>query len=141
MISKNTNTLLKIASTQLTRRFDAFAKKYDTTWVQMSIIDFLSHHEDHELFQRDIEQEFYIQRSTATITLQRMEKKGLILRTPSTLDARQKSVYLTDKARALEEKISIYMLHQQQAIEENFTTEELTIVEKFLKFQAFQEEK
>lgn len=141
MISKNTNTLLKIASTQLTRRFDAFAKKYDTTWVQMSIIDFLSHHKDQELFQRDIEQEFYIQRSTATITLQRMEKKGLILRVPSTLDARQKSVYLTDKAHALEEKISTYMLHQQQAIEANFTTEELTTVEKFLKFQAFQEEK
>ncbi|GEO59461.1 MarR family winged helix-turn-helix transcriptional regulator [Companilactobacillus bobalius] len=141
MTSKNTNTLLKIASTQLSRRFDAFAKDYDMTWVQMSIIDFLSHNKDRELFQRDIEEEFFIQRSTATIALQRMEKKDLIYRKPSTQDARQKSVYLTDKAHALERKISDYMIHQQQILEKNFTTEELTIVEKFLKFQAFQEEK
>lgn len=140
MMQKNTNTLLKIASNQLSRRFDAFAKEYDMTWVQMSIIDFISRHEDKEIIQRDIEDEFFIQRSTATIALQRMEKKGLILRKPSTKDARQKSVYLTEKAHRIEERIKDYMNHQQQILEKNFSTEELNIVEKFLKFQAFQED-
>lgn len=140
MPRKGTNTLLKIASNQISRRFDAFAKEYDTTWVQMSIIDFLSHNKDKELFQRDIENEFFIQRSTATIALQRMEKKDLIYRKSSAHDGRQKSVYLTGKAQALEKKIDEYMRHQQHILEENFTTEELSTVEKFLKFQAFQED-
>ncbi|WP_334332067.1 MULTISPECIES: MarR family winged helix-turn-helix transcriptional regulator [unclassified Companilactobacillus] len=137
---KNTNMLVKIAANQLSRRLDTFAKQHDATWVQMSIIDFLSNHPDREMFQRDIEQEFFIQRSTATIALQRMEKKELITRNPSKSDARQKSVFLTAKARELEKEIKHYMSLQQQILDDHFTKEELTIVEKFLKFEAFQED-
>ncbi|AUI72494.1 MarR family transcriptional regulator [Companilactobacillus alimentarius] len=135
MTRTNINTLLKIASNQISRRFDAFAKKYDTTWVQMSIIDFLSHHQDEELYQRDIENEFFIQRSTATIALQRMEKKQLIYRQPAKKDARQKSVFLTDKARLLEKEIKAYMIHQQEILENNFSSDELKTIKKFLQFQ------
>ena len=43
----------------------------------MAIIDFITNHANHEVFQRDIEHEFEIQRSTTTVLLQRMEKKAL----------------------------------------------------------------
>ncbi|WP_119327186.1 MarR family transcriptional regulator [Companilactobacillus musae] len=134
MSKKYTNTLLKIAANRLSKKFDAFAKEFDTTWMQMSVIDFVSRRKDTETFQRDIEIEFFIQRSTATVLLQRMEKKNLLYRQSSKTDARQKSVYLTDKALALEERINDYMQHQQELLSENFSPEEITQFEKMLNF-------
>lgn len=134
MSKKYTNTLLKIAANRLSKKFDAFAKEFDTTWMQMSVIDFVSHRKDVETFQRDIEFEFFIQRSTATVLLQRMEKKDLLYRRSSQSDARQKSVYLTDKAKALEEQIKNYMQHQQDLLAENFSAEEIAQFEKMLNF-------
>lgn len=39
MAKKYTNTLLKIASNRISKKFDNFAKEFDTTWMQMSVID------------------------------------------------------------------------------------------------------
>jgi hypothetical protein len=75
MSKKYTNMLLKIATNHITKNFDNFAKNYDMTWMQMSVIDYLSRNSEKEIFQRDIENEFFIQRSTTTVLLQRMEKK------------------------------------------------------------------
>ena len=46
------------------RHFDQFARQYDLTGNQMAVIDFITNHADQEVFQRDIEHEFEIQRST-----------------------------------------------------------------------------
>lgn len=72
--------LLKQANNNMLRHLDQFAKQYDLTGNQMAIIDFIINHTDQEVFQRDIEHEFDIQRSITTVLLQRMEKKGLIER-------------------------------------------------------------
>ena len=90
--------LLKQANNNMMRHFDRFARQYDLTGNQMAVIDFITNHADQEVFQRDIEHEFEIQRSTTTVLLQRMEKKGLIERHTPSKDARQKAVVLTDKA-------------------------------------------
>lgn len=129
-----TNRLLKIATTSITRDLDLFAQKYDMTWMQMSIIDYLSHHVDHEVLQSDLEKEFYIQRSTTTVLLQRMEKKELLYRESSTLDARQKSVHLTEKAHDLEKQIDYFMHRHQEILESNFSGEDIATFEKILKF-------
>jgi len=129
-----TNRLLRIATNQITHELDLFAHKYDTTWMQMSVIDYLSRQGDKEMFQRDIEREFLIQRSTATVLLQRMEKRDLLYRQSSTTDARQKSVYLTDKSRNLETEINQFMNHQQKTLEDNFSSAEIATFEKILKF-------
>ncbi|APU72160.1 transcriptional regulator [Companilactobacillus crustorum] len=134
MAKKYTNTLLKIASNRISKKFDNFAKEFDTTWMQMSVIDYLSRRGDQETWQRDIETEFFIQRSTTTVLLQRMEKKELLYRTASTLDARQKSVHLTDKALQLETKINDYMKQQQEILEANFSGEDIQTFEKILNF-------
>ena len=68
--------LLKQANNSMMRHFDQFARQYDLTGNQMAIIDFITNHVKHEVFQGDIEHEFDIQRST-TVLLQRMEKKAL----------------------------------------------------------------
>ncbi len=60
------------------------------------IIRFLYQHQDTDVFQRDIEQQFSIGRSAVTSILQQMEKKGLIIRTSVEYDARLKKVELTE---------------------------------------------
>lgn len=140
MSRKYTNNRLKIASNQITRDFDNFAKQYDMTWMHMSIIDFLSHRADKETFQSDIEREFFIQRSTTTVLLQRMEKRELIYRKPSATDARQKSVYLTAKAHSLEQQIDGFMHQRQDVLEENFSESEIATFEKILNFYINQGE-
>jgi len=138
MSEKYTNRLLKIATNRITQELDLFARQYDMTWMQMSVIDYLSR-QDTEKFQRDLEKEFFIQRSTATVLLQRMEKKDLLYRKSSTTDARQKSVYLTAKSRNLEIEINSFMKHHQDVLEENFSKSEITTFEKILKFYISEE--
>ena len=58
------------------------------TGMQGRIVGYLGHHQDQDVFQRDIEEEFQIRRSTATGILQLLEKKGLLERRPVARDGR-----------------------------------------------------
>ena len=69
----------------------------ETTGMQGWIIGFLHRNEDRDMFQRDVEAEFNIRRSTATGILQLMEKNGFLLREPVAYDARLKKLVLTPR--------------------------------------------
>lgn len=85
----------------------------DITRMQAVIIHYLLMSEGRgDCFQRDIEHEFRMRRSTATGILQLMEQHGLVRREPVEHDARLKRLVLTDHARALNERI-------QRSIEAN----------------------
>ncbi|WP_225046918.1 MarR family winged helix-turn-helix transcriptional regulator [Lacticaseibacillus kribbianus] len=117
--------LLKHAANQMARGMDAYARQFGLTGVQMSIIDYLADHPD--ALQRDIEGEFNIQRSSATLLLQRMERAGLVERRQAASDGRQKTVALTAKAQELQHGVSAYISAQQAAMTEAFTPEELAL--------------
>ena len=68
------------------------------TGMQGRVIGYLCHNGEKEIFQRDIEAEFSIRRSTATTMFQTMEKHGLIKRAPVEYDARLKRILTTDIA-------------------------------------------
>ena len=133
-MEKHIGRLVKKASNQLGREFDQFAKPFDLTGMQMSIIDFISYGLKEEYFQQDIEKEFNIQRSTTTVLLQRMEKKELIYRQVSQKDARQKSVHLTQKAQDLVAECRSYFQLQEKELEERFSEDEIAIFEKILDY-------
>lgn len=65
------------------------------------VVDFLADHEDRELFQRDVETEFFISRATASKMLTLMEEKKLIRRTPAAGDGRLKRIELLPRGREL----------------------------------------
>lgn len=132
-MEENLGRLVKIASIQFVRHFDNMARKYDLTSTQMSIIDFINISKQKEIFQKDIEEEFYIQRSTASVLLKRMENKQLIKRIPSSIDARKKQVILTDKSLKLQSKINDFMNQNQKLIDDNFSDNDLTELTKGLK--------
>lgn len=116
--------LLKQANNNMLRHLDQFAKQYDLTGNQMTIIDFIINHTDQEVFQRDIEHEFEIQCSTTTALLQRMEKKGLIERYTSSKDARQKAVALTNKAVKIASACQSYLRKEEKEFAQQFSAEE-----------------
>lgn len=69
------------------------------TPLQIWIIGYISYEtQAGMIFQKNIETEFNIRRSTATLILQRMEKNRLIERKPLPGDTRWKSITLTGKA-------------------------------------------
>ncbi|MCK8619148.1 MarR family transcriptional regulator [Apilactobacillus kunkeei] len=131
-MTENIGRQLKIASTQLTKQFDKFAIQYDLTSMQMSVIDFLTLLYDQEIFQKDIEHEFNIRRSTASTLLKRMEDKGLVRRVESNKDARQKQVILTDLAVQYEDDIQKFMVKTQQQIHSFLSDEEYAALESSL---------
>lgn len=131
--------LIKHASNVMSRHIDMFAAEYELTGVQMSIIDFLGKYPNQTCLQRDIENEFAIRRSSATTLLQRMEKKGLILRLVAKDDARQKQIQLTSKAQPFVQINRNYMKVQRASLEANFTAEELENFTKILQFLTVDE--
>ena len=68
------------------------------TSMQGRVIGFVKHHSNQEIYQRDLEREFQIRRSTASAILQSMERNDLIRREPVARDARLKRLVLTSRA-------------------------------------------
>ena len=68
------------------------------------LIGFLYDNRDRDVFQRDLQQQFSVRRSTMTGILQTMEHDGMITRSPVPWDARLKKIELTEKAVAHQEK-------------------------------------
>ena len=81
------------------RRINQFARANgveQATPMHGWIIEYLYRHRDEPVFQRDIEREFSITRSTVTNILQLMERKGYIERQSVPQDARLKKLVLTE---------------------------------------------
>lgn len=126
--------LLKMATNSLNQEFNCFAQQYDLTGTQMSVIDFMANCESQECDQRMLEREFNIKRSTTTVIIQRLVKKGLIEQRQSVTDRRQKVVTLTAKGRDLAPKVRDYILASEERLRTNFTAEELRQFKEILKF-------
>lgn len=73
-------------------------KEEKLTSMQSWIIRYLYKNNDKDIFQKDIEKEFSIRRSTATVLLQLMEKNDLIRKESVDYDARLKKLNLTNKS-------------------------------------------
>ena len=124
--------LIKQANYQLATEFDRFAAPYDLTGTQMSVIDFLGRQEDYCSSQQTIEREFRIRRSTTTILLQRMEKKGLIVKKVVAGDQRRRLVQLTAKATKLIPVIREHITASEDWLQAGFTASEREVITAFL---------
>jgi len=78
------------------------------------VIGYIFHNQNKDVFQRDLEEEFQIRRSTVSKILQTMESKGFIKREPVDYDARLKKLVLTEKALKHHE-VMIEMLEGMEA--------------------------
>lgn len=124
--------LIKQATTQIDREREIFASSLGVTGVQMSVIDFLSNHEDNIASQNEIEHEFNIKRSTTTIMLQRMEKRGLVTRIDDAKDKRKKHAQLTKSALELVPKIKQYMKQDNEEVLGKLSSSDIDTITSFL---------
>jgi len=85
-----------------------------------------------DVFQKDIEHEFGITRSTASKVISLMEKKDLIIRVESSLDLRLKKLVLTKKAKALSDSCRDDLLSFDKSLLKGFTSEEEELLLSFL---------
>ncbi len=78
-----------------------------------------------DIFQRDVEKEFRINRATASGILSLMERKGLIQRSSVSHDARLKKLELTPKGRELHERHMAGLQQVECMVEQALTPPEL----------------
>ena len=88
------------------------------------IVEYLYAHRDAPVFQRDIERDFSITRSTVTNILQLMERKGYIERQSVPQDARLKMLVLTEKGRGFHEKTMLSLRQTDEFVAGLLTEEE-----------------
>lgn len=96
------------------------------------IIAFLANNRHRDVYQRDIEKEFCVTRSTASKVIKLMEQKGYVRRESVPHDARLKKLTLTEKA----EEISDMMLEDHRMMEQmllkGFEPEEIEILTGYI---------
>ena len=112
----------------LKRRFESspIRKELDSgTGMHGYIICYLKDNNNRDLFQKDVEQNFSMRRSTATAILQLMEKNGLIERKAVDYDARLKKIILTERAKQLANLFEEEKRATNEVIESGFTKSEL----------------
>lgn len=107
------------------------------TGMQGWVVGYLYHNRDKDVFQRDLQEQFSIRRSTVTGILQLMEKNGLITRASVEQDARLKKITLTPKAIEMHEQIGRGIQAVENKISAGLTPEEKkTFIELCEKIRA-----
>lgn len=108
--------LIKVASNEISRNINDFAQKYSLTGTQVQIIYYLVNSSKTDIYQKDIEKEFNIRRSTTTNILKTMEKNDLIIRRSVDSDSRLKRIVLSDKSKYIQDDIERFMDKNDQEI-------------------------
>lgn len=88
------------------------------------IIGFLSKNEGRPVYQKDLEKEFNVTRSTASKVITLMEKKGFVARRGVENDARLKEIVLTEKGRMLACKMQRDFEEMEAKLTAGFSREE-----------------
>ncbi len=103
------------------------SKKYvdNLTGTNGWVIGYLWNNRDHDVFQRDIEEEFSIRRSTVSKILKLMEEKELIKRECVEYDARLKKLVLLPKSLEIQKMIDEDFDHMCKKAFANLTDQEI----------------
>ena len=132
---------IKTLSNEMDRYMLSHEGKYGITRMQGWLIGYLhSRCTEQDVFQKDIETDFNIRRSTATGILKLMEKNGLITRTAVKCDARLKKIILTSKSERIYDDIRLGIEKIEQKLTDGISAQELDtffkITEKMRKNMA-----
>lgn len=88
---------------------------------------------EQEIFQKDLEEEFNLRRSSATGILQLMEKNGYIERVPVEYDARLKKIVVLPKGLEASAAVDEDIRYVESKLQDGLTEEELEIFRRAAK--------
>lgn len=125
---------VNILSNKIKRRIGSATAEFGVTSTQAKIVGFIyCESKNRDIFQRDIEEEFSIRKSSVTSALNLMEKKGLIRRESSSKDGRLKKIVLTEKAIELNKSVQEEIVKVETTFEKVLNDEEFEIFMKLIK--------
>lgn len=121
-----------IVSNKIIRKMDQLTSPHDCTHSQFTIIYYIMKNKERDVFQRDIEEEFGIRRSSVSTTLSNLEEKGYIKRSSVLKDARLKKITITSKGEEIiKVTLQIIDCFEKELISQ-ITEEELNVFFKVL---------
>ncbi len=94
------------------------------TKTQSWVMRYLYENRGRDVYQRDIQEQFGVRRSTVTGILQLMEKNGWITRQSVGEDARLKKIMLTPQAVELHERVGECIQRAEEQLSRGLTPEE-----------------
>nr|WP_296265448.1 MarR family transcriptional regulator [uncultured Merdimonas sp.] len=106
----------------------------DLTILQKNILHFILFETmQRDLYQKDLEKEFKVRRSTASENLRLLEKKGYICRECAREDARMKKITPTGKAVCLRHQLLSSIERAEERIREGIPEEDMQTFFRVLK--------
>lgn len=124
---------ISVISNKIRHLFDASFAGSGITGTQASILHFIYMNSEYrEVFQRDIEAEFDIRRSSVTSVLNGLERNGLIRREPVKEDARLKKLVLTDKAVEMSAHVKEVLYNINSLMINQFSHEDIVCLDTML---------
>ena len=119
---------INILSHKIKRRIGKVALEYGISSMQAKILGFIYNNSPNmDIFQKTIEEEFDIRRSSVTSVLTLMEKNELIKRVSVSEDARLKKIILTDKGIEVKKIVYKEIIEIEKTISNILSDEELDI--------------
>ncbi len=119
---------IHMVGNQMKRLFDNAATEYGLTSIQSRMIRYLYlESEKRDVYQKDIEEEFNIRRSSVSSVLQLLEKKGYIERVSVERDGRLKKIVLTGTGKLIQEKVHSLIQEGEKSLKDELTEEELNL--------------
>lgn len=117
---------------QLMENIPEIRDNKNLTGVQVWMLNFLFRNEGKDIFQRDVEAEFNIRRSSVTEIMKQMEKSGLITREPVAYDARLKKIVLTEYAEVIRRQLQAQIERTEEVMTRGFSPEEIDAFFSFI---------
>lgn len=123
---KHIGRKINILSHKIKRKIGKVGLEYGISSMQAKILGFIYFNSSkRDIFQKTIEEEFDIRRSSVTSVLTLMEKNELIKRVSVSEDARLKKIMITDKGIEVNKLVYKQIQEIEGIIESNLSEEEL----------------
>lgn len=127
---------IKLIDRQFKSRMDSELESLGITTAQMNVLCYLEHHLCENVTQKQLSEAFSVKHSTMAGILQRMSEKELIEIKINPDNKKYKNIFLTEKAKKIQQKASNYRDYTEALIIEGFTPDEKDYFEKTL-FKVF----
>ncbi len=133
--SKRIGRRLRILNNLVRRHVDNSCTKKqidELTGTNGWILGYIHRNSDKPVYQRDLEREFGITRSTASKVVILMEKKGFITHEAAPHDARLKRLVLTDRSREIVSMMDANAKSTEKKLTDGFSEEELATLRCYI---------
>jgi DNA-binding MarR family transcriptional regulator len=97
------------------------------TMMQSWVLGYLIHNEDHDVYQRELESNLNIGKSTLTEVLHLMEKNRLVKRERVESDRRLRRIALTEKSRQINELIASDIKETERRLKDGIPDEDMEV--------------